>query len=86
MDNGGGSEPCWKSTGKVWAHIITTNTVTTKACRGVFKIQTGPLNCISERTTEAFSFTLYSRFSHWGIDNWEVTLFEKCKTHKQGDV
>ena len=30
-------------------HIITTNTFTTKVCGEVFKIQSGPLNCNSEK-------------------------------------
>ena len=30
-------------------HIITINTFTTKACGLVFKIQSGPLNCNSEK-------------------------------------
>ena len=31
------------------AHIITTNTFTTKACGEVFKIRSEPLNCNSEK-------------------------------------
>ena len=49
MDNAGGPEPCGKNTCQVCDHITTTNTFTTKACREVFKIQSGPLNCNSER-------------------------------------
>ena len=49
MDNAGGSEPCGKGTCQVCDHIITTNTFTTKACGKVFKIQSGPLNCNSEK-------------------------------------
>ena len=49
MDNAGGSEPCGKGTCQVCDHIITTNTFTTKACGEVFKIQSGPLNCNSEK-------------------------------------
>ena len=49
IDNAGGSEPCGKSTCQVYDHIITTNTFTTKACGKVFKIQSGPLNCNSEK-------------------------------------
>ena len=123
MDNAGGSEPCGKGTCQVCDHIIATNTFTTKTCGEVFKIQSGPLNCNSEKviyllrcqicdgtryvgkaktkfrlrfnnyksktqifskrktkcTTEAFSF----QDCHRSIDDWEVTLFEKCKTHKQ---
>ena len=48
-DNAGGSEPCGKGTCQVCDHIITTNTFTTKACGEVFKIQSGPLNCNSEK-------------------------------------
>ena len=49
MDNAGGSEPCRKNTCQVCDHIITTNTFTTNACGKVFKIQSGPLNCNSEK-------------------------------------
>ena len=48
-DNAGGSEPCGKGTLQVCDHIIRTNTFTTKACREVFKIQSGSLNCNSEK-------------------------------------
>ena len=48
-DNAGCSEPCRKGTCQVCDHIITTNTFTTKACGKVFKIQSGPLNCNSEK-------------------------------------
>ena len=44
-----GSEPCGKGTCQVSDHIITTNTFTTKACGEIIKIQTGPLNCDSEK-------------------------------------
>ena len=49
VDNAGGSEPCGKGTCQVCDHIITTNTFTTKACGEVFKIQSEPLNCNSEK-------------------------------------
>ena len=49
MDNAGGSEPSGKGTGQVCYHKITTNTFATKACGEVFKIQSGPLNCNSEK-------------------------------------
>ena len=49
MDNAGGSEPCRKGTCQVCDHIITTSTFTTKACGKVFKIQSGPLSCNSEK-------------------------------------
>ena len=49
MDNAGGSEPYGKGTCQVYDHIITTNTFTTKACRKVFKTQSGPINCNSEK-------------------------------------
>ena len=48
-DNAGGSEPCGKRTCQVCDHITTINTFTTKACEEVFKIQSGPLNCNSEK-------------------------------------
>ena len=47
--NAGGSEPCEKGTCQVCDHLITTNTFTTKAFEEVFKIQSGPLNCNSEK-------------------------------------
>ena len=49
MDNAGGSEPCGKGTYQVCDHVIPTNTFTTKACGEVFKIQSGPLNCNSQK-------------------------------------
>ena len=48
-DNAGGSEPFWKGTCQVCDHTIATNTFTTKACGKVFKIQSGSLNCNSEK-------------------------------------
>ena len=48
-DNAGDSEPCGKGTCQVCDHIIKTNTFATKACGEVFKIQSGPLNCNSEK-------------------------------------
>ena len=126
IDNAGGSEPCGKGTCQVCDHIITTNTFTTKACWEVFKIQSGPLKCNSEKvlyllwckicddnpyvgkakTKFCFRFNnfksknwsfrkgkqnvLQKRFHsyyvqdcHKDIDDWEVTLLEKCETHKQ---
>ena len=106
--------------------MTTTNTFTTKACGEVFKIQSGSLNCNSEKilylprcktcddtpyvgkakTKLCLRFDNY-KSKHWsfrkgkqnvpqkglhshyiqdchrGIDDWEVTLFEKCETHKQ---
>ena len=49
MDNAGGSEPCGKGTGQVCDYIIRANTFTSKACGEVFKIQSGLLNCNSEK-------------------------------------
>ena len=49
MDNAGGSAPCGKGTCQVCDHVITTKTVTTKACEEVFKLQSGPLNCNSKK-------------------------------------
>ena len=121
MHNAGGSEPCGKGTCQVCDHIITTNTFTTKALGEIIKIQSGPLNCNSEKVlyfskckicdaTPCFRkvktmFRLQfkhrsfrkgkqnvpqKRFHshdiqdcHRDIDDWEVTLFEKCETHKQ---
>ena len=51
MDNAGGSEPCENGTGQVRYYIVRTNTFTTKACREAFKIQSGPLNCNSEKSS-----------------------------------
>ena len=126
MDNAGGSKPCGRGTCQVCDHIITTNTFTTKTYGEVFKFQSGPLNCNSEKvlyllrceicdntpyvgktkTKFCLQFNNY-KSKHWsfqkgkqnvplkrfhshyvqdchkGIDDWEVTLFEKCETHKQ---
>ena len=122
-DKAGGSEPCGKGTCQVCDHIITTNTFKTKACGEVLKIQSGLLNCNSEKVLDllrwkicddtpyvgkaktkfSLRFNNYKskhqsfrkgkqnvpqkRFqSHYiqdclrGIDDWEVTLSEKCKT------
>ena len=49
IDNAGGSEQCGKGTCQVCDHIITSNTFTTKAYGKVFKIQSGPFNCNSEK-------------------------------------
>ena len=51
IDNAGGSEPCGKDTCQVCDHIqlLQQNTFTTKACGEVFKIQSGTLNCNSEK-------------------------------------
>ena len=107
-------------------HITRTYTFTTIICGEVFKIQSGALNCNSEKvlyllrckicddtpyvgkakTKFCFRFNNYKskhRFfrkekqnvpqkgfhSHHVqdcykvIDDWEVTLFEKCERHKQ---
>ena len=45
----GRCEPCGKKTCLVSNSIRTTTTFTTEACVEVFKIQTGPLNCNSEK-------------------------------------
>ena len=49
MGNAGGFEPCGKSTFQVCDHIITSNTFTTKAFGEVLKVQSGFLNCNSEK-------------------------------------
>ena len=126
MDNPGGSEPCGKGNSQICDHIITTNSFTTKACREVFKIQSGLINCNSEKVlyplrrkicddtpyfrkaktkfhlrfnnykSKLRSFrqgkknvpqkhfhSHYIQDCHRGIDDWKVTLFEKCEMHKQ---
>ena len=45
----GRCEPCGKKTCLVCNSIRTTTTFTTEACGEVFKIQSGPLNCNSEK-------------------------------------
>ena len=45
----GRCEPCGKKTCLVCNSIRTTTTVTTEVCGEVFKIQSGPLNCNSEK-------------------------------------
>ena len=49
MDNAGDSEPCGKGTCQVCNHTITTNTFKTKKCGKIFQVQSGPLNCNSEK-------------------------------------
>ena len=49
INNAGGSEPYGKVTCQVCDHLVATNTFTTKACGEAFKIQSGPINCISEK-------------------------------------
>ena len=109
-----------------WEGYLSTNTFTTKACGEVFKIQSEPLNCNSEKILyllrckicddapyvgkDKTKFRLrfnndkskhrsfrkgkqnvaqkrfhlhYIQDCHRGIDDWEVTLFKKCETHKQ---
>ena len=92
MDNAGGSELCGKGTCQVYDHIITTNTFTTIACGEVFKIQSGPLNCNSENLLYLLRCKICDDTPCVGkdetklrlrFDGWEVTLFGKCKRHKQ---
>ena len=45
----GRCEPCGKKTCLVCNSIRTTTTFTTEACGEIFKIQSGPLNCNSEK-------------------------------------
>ena len=49
IDDAGSSEPCEMGTYQVFDRIITTNPFTTKTCREVFKIQSGPFNINSEK-------------------------------------
>ena len=49
MDNGGDSETCGNGPCQVYHYIIRTNTFTTKGCGELFKIQSGPLDCNSEK-------------------------------------
>ena len=74
-DNAGDSEWCGKGTCQVCDHIIITNTFTTKSYGELFKIQSGSLNCNSEKvlyllrvkfcdyTEITISVTLYSGLS-----------------------
>ena len=48
-DNAGDSEPRGKGTCQVCDHITTTNSFTTKSCREVFKIPSGPLTVTQKR-------------------------------------
>ena len=45
----GRCEPCRKKTCLVCNSVRTTTTFTTEACGEIFKIQSGPLNCNSEK-------------------------------------
>ena len=49
MDNTGGPESCGTGFCQVCNHTVTTNTFTANACGEVFKIQSGLLNCNSEK-------------------------------------
>ena len=49
LNGGGRSEPCWKKTYLVCDSISTATTFTTEACQETFKIQSGPLTCVSEK-------------------------------------
>ena len=49
INNAGGSEPYGKGTCQVCDHLVATNTFTRKAYGEVFKIQSGPINCNSEK-------------------------------------
>ena len=44
-----GCEPCGKKSCLVCNSVRTTTTFTTEACREIFKIQSGPLTCNSEK-------------------------------------
>ena len=122
----GRREPCGMKTCLVSNSIRTTTTFTTEAYGEVFKIQSDPLNCNSEKLLyllecELCGEALYvgkvkSKFQyrfnnykskhrafrkgnrkipqnrfhdhycldhHFGIDNWDFTLFKPCVTHKQ---
>ena len=48
IDNVGGFELCGKGTCQMCGYIIRNNNFTTKACRELFEIQSGLLNCKSE--------------------------------------
>ena len=50
----GRCEPCEKKTCLVCNSVRTTATFTTEACGEIFKIQSGPLNCNSEKSTIPF--------------------------------
>ena len=96
MDNAGGSEPCGKGTCQVCDHLITTNTFTTKACGEVFKIQSGPLNCNSEKVLYLLRCKICDDTPYVGkakakfrlrFNNYQsnhrisiTDLFEKCET------
>ena len=51
------------------------------------KIQSGPLNCNSEKILYLLRGKICDDTPYAGktkdIDDWEVTLFEKCETYKQ---
>ena len=50
----GRCEPCGKKTCLVCNSARTTTNFTTETCRETFKIQSGPLNCNSEKLTKFF--------------------------------
>ena len=45
----------------------------------IIKINTDPF----EKENRTYHRSVFIQDCHRGIDDWEVTLFEKCETHKQ---
>ena len=73
--NAGGSEPCEKSTCQVCDHLITTNTFTTKAFEEVFKIQSGALNCNSEKVLYLLRSKICDDTPYVGLAKNKVSLW-----------
>ena len=94
-DNAGDSETCGKGTCQVCDHIITTITLTAKAWDAEFVMKQSSVFGLIIITVNTDLFEKednvprkrfhphYIQDCHKGIDDWEVTLFEKCETHKQ---
>ena len=81
MGNAGGSKPCGKGTCLVCDHIITSNTFTTKACGEVFKIQSGPLNCNSEKVLYLLRCKICDDTPYVGKAKTKFPLrFNNCKS------
>ena len=57
----GRCEPCGKKTCLVYNSIITTTIFTTEACGEVFKIQSGRVNCKSEKTLYILKCKLFGK-------------------------
>ena len=89
-DNAGGFEPCGKVSCQVCDYIIRTNTFT--APGEVFKIQSGSLNCNSEKVLSLLRCKISDNTTYVGkaktkfrlqFNNYNTALFEKENNQPQ---